>query len=323
MRRILITPYVLSVAGQYASGIERNKTLDKLNDLISILKPQRSSKDYISYIQSIIHNYDKIIVALPGEFDGYNPNPRLDLTKNFKGPKIDRKGKPKVQTFHSLIVDALRYDWVRNYLYPKYICKLGIKTCVYCNAQYGISLEKGNGEEYTSSFQIDHSKPKSQYPYLATSFFNLLPSCSHCNQMKSQNPSLFNLYTTDPADVKPFDFKLDKASIVKYLLSCDPSDLKLLFGSTDIALKKNHEDRFRISLKYANHVDEAADLVVMSRFYNKAYLSQLQAQFGAIAPLFYKHILNVLIGFPSDENDIHKRPLTLMRQDIAKQLGIL
>lgn len=59
--------------------------------------------------------------------------------------------------------------------------KLGIKACVYCNASYTVATDDDR-----ATFQIDHSYPKSKYPFLCTSFFNLQPSCMHCNQIKSK-----------------------------------------------------------------------------------------------------------------------------------------
>lgn len=55
----------------------------------------------------------------------------------------------------------------------------GRNTCTYCNRQYTITLKKDG--EFITRPQFDHWFPKSIFPLLALSFYNLIPSCSICN----------------------------------------------------------------------------------------------------------------------------------------------
>lgn len=324
MRRILITPYVLTIASQYSNHIKSENIIGKLNNLKQTLLPQPNSADYINYVNYIINNFYKILSVVPDDFDTYDPIKQLHLNITLcrKFPKADSYGNIHQYKFHELVVDALSYDKIRNCIYPIYISKLGIRTCVYCNAQYAISIKRDKGD-YTSSFQLDHFLPKSKYPYLAISFFNLQPSCGHCNQLKSKNKSLFNLYTNRASDVQPFRFNIDRLSLLQFLLTADSENLKINITSTNSSLMENHEKRFHVNVKYEKHKEEASDIVLLSRFYNRAYLNQLHSQFSSIMPHFRNQILNILLGFPVMEEDVHKRPLTLMRQDIAKQLNVL
>ncbi len=91
----------------------------------------------------------------------------------------------------------MRYDAVQSTEIRPYMKKLGIKACVYCNAAYAVATDDNK-----ATFQVDHYYPKSKYPFLCTSFFNLFPSCMHCNQIKSKNTGYdYCLYTEDPARV--------------------------------------------------------------------------------------------------------------------------
>lgn len=58
--------------------------------------------------------------------------------------------------------------------------QLGVKVCPYCNRMYTTTLF---GEDKIRP-DFDHFYPKSKYPYLAVSLFNLIPSCSMCNKRK-------------------------------------------------------------------------------------------------------------------------------------------
>lgn len=331
MRRILITNRVITLANDYANRLTDYEATNKLTELKNIISPQAGSANYVAYIDYIVANYRDIITATPDQFDRYNPNSALDLSKKFSHPKQKKDGTTVNESlkFADLIVEFLGYEWVRNHCFPLFMNELGIRTCVYCNAQYGVSMEKPKGKGrkvYTSSYQIDHFKPKSKYPYLATSFFNLQPSCAHCNQMKLKKDAEFQLYTTNQADLVPFRFRLTPSSIIDSLIMCDSEKLEIGFDvrdAKDAALLANHENIFRISSKYDKHKEEASEIVIQSKIYNKAYIDQLVAEFGLKVPHLRKHILNVIMGFPTDEEDINKRPLTLLRQDLAKQLGLL
>lgn len=58
--------------------------------------------------------------------------------------------------------------------------QLGVRVCPYCNRMYTTTLF---GEDKIRP-DFDHFYPKSKYPYLAVSLFNLIPSCSMCNKRK-------------------------------------------------------------------------------------------------------------------------------------------
>jgi hypothetical protein len=59
---------------------------------------------------------------------------------------------------------------------------LNIKTCVYCNRSYTVTVKIGKTPDgQLTRPQFDHYFAKVDYPLLALSFFNLIPSCSICN----------------------------------------------------------------------------------------------------------------------------------------------
>lgn len=53
-----------------------------------------------------------------------------------------------------------------------------INTCIYCNRLYTKTVIN---PKKTTRPEFDHWFPKSKYPLLALSFFNLIPSCHVCN----------------------------------------------------------------------------------------------------------------------------------------------
>lgn len=97
---------------------------------------------------------------------------------------IDDNGNFKNQSeFGKLILERIfKYDTYRKSMFCinlyKSICLQNI-TCPYCNIeQITIIPNNQNGKMLLS---LDHFYPKSRYPYLAISFYNLIPSCHNCN----------------------------------------------------------------------------------------------------------------------------------------------
>lgn len=177
-----------------------------------------------------------------------------------------------------------------------------------------------NNGKTRAMYQLDHYFPKSRYPMLSISFFNLQPCCSSCNTSKSYRRALFNLYVENPRwEKSPFKFQLDKKSILEYKLS--RKELKILFDvPNDRKLKNNMERLFHISELYTSLTDVAEELIWKASAWNKAYLSQVIFKGKNIET----NLLNrILYGFYTEEKDILKRPLTKFQQDIARQLGIL
>lgn len=61
-------------------------------------------------------------------------------------------------------------------------------SCPYCN-DYKVEIVEKNNTKKTAYFDLDHFYPKSQNPFFALSFYNLIPSCKFCNSTEKGNIS--------------------------------------------------------------------------------------------------------------------------------------
>ena len=68
-------------------------------------------------------------------------------------------------------------------LTPFFTENFNFRTCFYCNKDFITNFKKEKNE-LVSTFQLDHFYDKGTYPYLALSFYNLIPSCPTCNSSK-------------------------------------------------------------------------------------------------------------------------------------------
>lgn len=305
----------LATLKQRSSAVFRLPTekLTMLRDFFQ-MKGVRYAK-YASYIDAIIMNYDDIIKLRPGEFDTFkqthfNMLEVIHLKKKFKYQKSKK-------FFYEHVVDAMRYKWVRENVYLKFGLKLGIKACVYCNAQYATTATV-NGK-IVATYDLDHYYPKSRYPFLCTSFYNLVPVCARCNRVKSDNKPTFCMYTEDKTNLRPIRFILNPQSVIKYMLSHHAENLDINISASSLVEKPSineHIRQFGLDDLYAAHKDVAEEILWKTKIYNKSFRQQLERQFGKLFPHMEEKIDRFITGYSLQRGDVHKRPFTLMGQDI-------
>jgi len=328
MRRILITDEIRNVAIRYSNELQKKVggykiPKDSLTNFYNHLAGLKSSKikKLAEYVKNVKDNLDAIILLEPSNFDSWysklNQWGDEDQYKKSMKVIIDYKGHEK--EFYKHILDAMRYDRVQEYIMPKYIEELGIKTCVYCNSQYAITTDDISGRRY-AHYELDHFKPKSQYPFLCVSFFNLQPSCSNCNKHKSNEESLFRLYTEKVTEQEAFTLRLNPASVICYESSFNHNDLDIVLDSSDKVLLENHEKRFHISKVYPRFKKEAAEILWHKKAYNPAYMAQVAEGFVDVFPTGVPDIETLYWGHDMEPDAVHKRPLNKLAQDLRNTL---
>lgn len=227
-------------------------------------------------------------------------------------------GKESKTTLKDEILAALAYEKKRSDFYPEYFNKLGIKTCVYCNSQLVLSLEKKRFEDkkYIAKFQVDHYFPKSKYPYLSIALFNLYPACSSCNLAKRKDEVQFELYQHPHKIEKDLmGFHLDPFQKAKFLVSRNCKDLEYTFYNKECG---DYDQKFHITEIYNTQKDVAEEIILMAQAYDKNLREQLKG-LGNISDAL---IDRIILGNYTDPNDIHKRPMAKFMQDIAREAGL-
>ena len=71
---------------------------------------------------------------------------------------------------------------------------MGITVCPYCEHEYLDVVEIDGKTKRTLEFDHFYPKGHGEYPGLAMCFYNLIPSCKPCNQLKMTNPLAANPY---------------------------------------------------------------------------------------------------------------------------------
>lgn len=146
-----------------------------------------------------------------------------------------------------LLKKLFRYDYFRKKkpvigFFAKFFNDiLHISICPYCNINWitSISVQERSGTKNKSddpllTAQLDHYFPKSLYPYLSLTLFNLVPSCSVCNQRKTSIDTMSSHWLWYP-------YEAAYCGYVRFQLNlADYCDLSALAFASDPVLSDGH-----------------------------------------------------------------------------------
>lgn len=216
-------------------------------------------------------------------------------------------------------------------LTPFFTDNFNFRTCFYCNKNF---ITNFDADKKVSTFQLDHFFDKATYPYLALSFYNLIPSCYVCNAKVKlcantfEHDSKVGKFQNETCIV-PNDKKFDFQQKVKFKLLLDDSCKNLHIKSKDdidITLKENYSDKydkyieiFKLNERYKAHKDIVFDMIEKAELYPESRLKELENLTGIPFQQIKKDIFNLI-----DENeDLSKQPFSKLIVDMSKELGIL
>jgi 5-methylcytosine-specific restriction endonuclease McrA len=192
--------------------------------------------------------------------------------------------------------------------------QLNVRTCPYCNRQYTFTVKHKNN---AIKPQFDHFHPKkgkkNSYPYLALSFYNLIPSCPTCNHIKGEEMIKINPYLNEFGDNYKFVLK-DKNTDKPLILS--KQNIKVGFSSENENIKV-----FGLKELYNEHIDYVEEIIDKAQAYNSTYYDSLIQSFSGLGKT-PAEIDRYIWGNYTEPSNQCKRPLSKFTRDILEQLGI-
>lgn len=251
------------------------------------------------------------------------------LTYTYLNNNVNKQKTVKI-LYHIFNYDSFRdckdMKQFRGYLLAD---KLGIDCCPYCNRNYTTTHTQdyifinGNNKEVFPSF--DHFYPKGLYPILATSFYNLIPSCNICNSdykgEKDTNDEQYRIFHPySKIDNNHFSFEflpkdyeslVGKAKNIDLNIVCFNNDVKKSFDKSIIffGVKENYQN---------NHLDLVEDIIDKKITFSNKYLAELQSVFG----LNFKETYKIIFETHYEEDKLHKRPFSKLKKDIFDDVNI-
>ncbi|WP_026882019.1 HNH endonuclease domain-containing protein [Clostridium akagii] len=226
-----------------------------------------------------------------------------------------KKVKEEIQKeFENLFKNFSKRKWAYNFLE-----EIDAKVCPYCNRSYTFTVVNRQKPE------LDHYFPKSQYPYLAISIFNIVPCCSGCNKGKSDNyvdvinqpicypyEESFDDKIVFETDFDELDAWFDENKKLSIILSGDAA-------YTDII--KAYNEAFKIDYLYTQHNDYAREIIKKSIIFNDDFFESIYCSFpeafsssDEVKQMIYSNYLEL--------DEVGKRPLSKLTQDLLKEYNV-
>lgn len=197
--------------------------------------------------------------------------------------------------------------------------KLNIKSCPFCNNNYIYFYEKEAGK-YNTLATLEHYYPKSKYPHLSLSFYNLIPSCNTCNSKFKGNEThegkILHPYFEDFNEKAKFSVSVDSLPVNKNI-------------ELEVNLKSNDErcntsiDRFQLDKIYKQHNDIAKEIWNKAQIYNESQIEELYKSFYEKLGYSKEDVKNMVFCNYLHKDDIHKRNHSKLTQDILKQFDLI
>lgn len=299
----------------YKCGIDKcvicKNKLKKINTLSCIFD-----------VLSIEENIDKILNSEPEDL--------LKLNESFI-KQFETKGcnKEIIKSELSKIFIKGYEDWfvskAKRYCAYHLVLNLKIHTCLYCNRNYVITIVNKVNDKIARA-ELDHWFPKTDFPLIALSFYNLIPSCHTCNSSIKGTGSEIK-----KKDIPKVSINWDEYAN-PYNVEVKDSNFKYSFQFKDIAnfkLKIKNDTNpkinktlnlFKIKEIYNAHSDkELKDLIDLRYKYSDNYIDILiNKTFKGL--MSKEEIYRMIFGIEIEEDNYHKRPFSKFKHDIIEEL---
>jgi len=218
---------------------------------------------------------------------------------------------------------------------------MAMDVCPYCNRNYTLTVYHRGGGLIRP--ELDHFVPKSAYPYLALSFYNLIPSCHLCNSnLKHANPMNFedyiHPYVHSMDDIFRFSavFRNKKKMTAQEVADTygtdffhgktDSFDVKVKFRKgvpLSLMRKATQNVRvFKLQKIYNEHKDLVEEMVTGAAVYTDEYIETLYHDFQGSLFSSKEDVLRLLTHNLSGNEEMVRRPFSKLTKDIYSEFGL-
>jgi len=273
---------------------------------ISIKKKKYHISPCIKKVLALLENENKLkeLMLAP-------PDQIVKIIKSFE--KYYKKARYKRENLNK-VLNRIFVDYGYNKINKlEFIKTIDLKTCPYCNRNYTFTINK----QGSIKPEIDHLYPKSLYPYLACSYFNLIPSCPTCNGFgaKEAKDTFYAYPISNPYTITPIDFKFSIIPMNINFLNIEQEQYKFDDFEIELFGNKANLEVFELEELYKQHKDVVLDLLIKKAYYPQSYIDELYG-FGFSKDELYRYLFSNY----REDIELHKRPLSKLIKDIVTEL---
>lgn len=222
--------------------------------------------------------------------------------------------------FGKALLEAFDYQGYRKNVLVEVARRLNVKTCPYCNMHYTLyaNEKKKRSVSKLIRFQFDHFFDKMRYPMLSMSFYNLIPSCSVCNQGKSSRHLSLTYHPYASEIGNQFHFELtDPLGPYTSARVNDEVEISLV---PEVGVNQQdfeeYTKTFHLKTLYSRHGD------VVQEVFDKAYEDPYylnSGNFNFLSDRATDYLKLLWLGNYTKQEEIEKRPLAKFMQDMWRQ----
>lgn len=292
------------------NNVVRAFLTDNVLEKILIMEPQKINQISLLFIR-------RVLSSSVSEFAEYR---KIKRKRNRSFPEQSLITKyNNIYSVLKIIFDYEAFSKKSNNDYSAYDLaeKLDIPTCSYCNRIYTKTVVKPSKITRPT---FDHWYSKSEFPLLALSFYNLIPSCNVCNS---------SIKRTDLFDLKTHFHPYKKSNKLEQQINFKFSYYHKFYSTFRFKIvnnndfSKNSTEAFKLKEIYETHEDEIKDLRRLRDVYSDKYLEMLKKNILKGTSTSDEEIYRLAFGTHIDETKFDRRPLSKMKKDILEELGIL
>lgn len=274
----------------------------------------RMDQNILYYFGGIINNLSELISASPEKL--------FELKVYFDSLSQPVKDNVIVYLDYEGLYDifinknSLLVDDQNNRYNSDVLSKLvDINTCPYCNENTTYSFWHAKQNHLRRTFDWDHIIPKGSYPFLAISFYNLVPACKVCNHLKLEKDINLSPHSNfNPNNTYTFQVSGESLDFIK-----DSKSLNLLIklkkGSSGIAMK-GVIDVVSLDTRLDTQKELMMDILNKKRIYNSSYWDSIEK---LVAVDDNQHLIDLKRLFFStyfNPDDYFRRPFSKLTHDL-------
>lgn len=220
---------------------------------------------------------------------------------------------------------------------------LNIKVCPYCNRQYVHTVVTKKGKKVVTP-HFDHFYPKSLYPFLQVSLYNLIPSCATCNLKKSdddpyhectgQCSGVCNCRSFSASDFHPYVVNEARDDIAFEIDWSNIQDVDTLYGFESVSnlnvrlrgmttagdqLASYLNKNFGISEIMSVHRDVVLEMIQKIQVYDQRSIEYIEDRILE-QQISVESARHLLFGDYLDDSLFHERSLGKLKRDLYQSL---
>lgn len=316
-----------------------NKRYYHADSVYEILK-QKVNKyngtNNLDLFEYLFNNHDKIIKGKVTDLEVFISDvEKIKIKNSIILRELDpQDNKFKPNDVYKDIVESFNYSAYSKSDKPYMLLEdLGVNVCPYCNRQFVNTFISEDGKTRAT---LDHFYSKSEYPYLALSFYNLIPSCYSCNSsLKGRIPFTFNNnvnpYHSSFENIVCFTINYKKTgNSEKYIAEFynHPNFMNIEFKNlvhksrNDYKRVTRNIKTFKLQELYNLHKDMVIRIIQQDVIYDKAgYAKTIKNKYPKIFN-DEDEVLKTLVGHNNNHLDFNKSPFSRLLRDISNELGL-